>query len=131
MRLFFFVPILWALCVLRCLSVSAGSPNVLFIAIDDLNNFALGNHPDAKIPAIATHSPGNHAVQSACWRYIRYANDSEELYDHRTDPHEFTNLAGQSRYADIIRQHAVWLPKGETALDPVYRVPEKYRPPKE
>lgn len=37
-------------------------------------------------PTVTTHGRNNHAVRSADWRYIRYANGDEELYDHRTDP---------------------------------------------
>jgi len=85
---------------------------------------------DFKTPAITTHGPGNHAVQSEYWRYIRYANGSEELYDHRKDPNEFTNLAGQSKYGSIVDEHASSLPKAEVSLDPAYKVPEKYQTPK-
>lgn len=80
-------------------------------------------------PALITHGPGNHAVQTERWRYIRYADGSEELYDHRADPNEFTNLAGRSEHAGIIRELAAWLPRREADFDPPYRVPEKYRPP--
>ena len=37
-------------------------------------------------PAITTANQGNHAVRSERWRYIRYADGSEELYDRRADP---------------------------------------------
>ena len=43
-------------------------------------------------PALTTHGPGNHSVRSEHFRYIRYADGSEELYDHRQDPNEWTNL---------------------------------------
>jgi arylsulfatase A-like enzyme len=62
-------------------------------------------------PAITTHNMNNHAVRSEDWRYIRYADGSEELYDHRSDPKEWTNLAKQARYAQVLREHAGWLPK--------------------
>lgn len=84
---------------------------------------------DFKSPVITTHGPGNHAVQSVHWRYIRYANGSEELYDHQNDPNEFTNLAGSSEFTSIIKQHAAWLPRKETQLNPTYRIPQKYQPP--
>jgi hypothetical protein len=42
--------------------------------------------------AITSHGRGNHAVRDAHWRYIRYADGGEELYDHRRDPHEWSNL---------------------------------------
>jgi choline-sulfatase len=61
-------------------------------------------------PAITTHNQGNHAVRSERWRYIRYADGSEELYDMPADPREWRNLAGQADHADIIAEHRRWLP---------------------
>jgi arylsulfatase A-like enzyme len=67
-------------------------------------------------PAITTHNHDNHGVRSEHWRYIRYADGSEELYDMRSDPNEWTNLAGDSKHADVIREHRRWLP--ETSAKP-------------
>ncbi len=50
-------------------------------------------------PAITTHNHDNHSVRTEQWRYIRYADGSEELYDMTNDSNEFTNLANDSRYA--------------------------------
>ena len=47
-------------------------------------------------PAITSHNPGNHGIRSEHWRYIRYADDSEELYDMVNDPNEWQNLAGRA-----------------------------------
>ena len=38
-------------------------------------------------PALTTHGQGNHALRTERWRYIRYADGGEELYDHHQDPH--------------------------------------------
>ena len=62
-------------------------------------------------PAITSHNQGNHAVRSVRWRYIRYADGSEELYDMENDPREWTNLAGKPGHADVIAEHRKWLPK--------------------
>lgn len=62
-------------------------------------------------PALTTHHPGNHAVRSEDWRYIRYANGDEELYDHRNDPHEFHNLANDPKHADVISRLLKFIPK--------------------
>ena len=59
---------------------------------------------------VMTMGKGNHAVRSDRWRYIRYADGSEELYDHSNDPWEWTNLAGKPGYKDIIEQHRKCLP---------------------
>lgn len=61
-------------------------------------------------PAITTHGPGNHGVRSEDWRYIVYADGSEELYHHETDPNEWTNLAGDPRYAEVIARHREFVP---------------------
>jgi arylsulfatase A-like enzyme len=61
-------------------------------------------------PAITTSNRGNHAVRSRDWRYIRYADGSEELYDHRVDPNEWTNLADDPAHAETLHSLARWLP---------------------
>ncbi|GAA3619317.1 sulfatase [Flavivirga jejuensis] len=53
----------------------------------------------------------NHAVRSNDWRYIHYRDGGEELYNHKTDPGEHINLAGNPEYAMIIEAHKKWLPK--------------------
>lgn len=55
--------------------------------------------------------PGSYAVINAEWRYIRYADGGEELYNVREDPHEWTNLAGDEAYADIRREMQQSAPK--------------------
>lgn len=62
-------------------------------------------------PAITTHNQGNHGIRSERWRYIHYADGSEELYDMQKDPNEWHNLAGNSEYVSIIADHKKWLPK--------------------
>jgi arylsulfatase A-like enzyme len=50
-------------------------------------------------PAITTFRFNNHAIRSERWRYIRYADGGEELYDESEDPYEWTNLAAEARFA--------------------------------
>ncbi|MCR9198190.1 MAG: sulfatase [Planctomycetaceae bacterium] len=75
-------------------------------------------------PAVMTYQRGNHAVRSQRWRYIRYRDGSEELYDHTTDPHEWHNLAepkhGKVRdeYRQVMNEHRRWLPDSEAAPVP-------------
>ena len=38
---------------------------------------------------------GNHSLRWREWRYIRYRDGSEELYNQRKDPREWHNLAAQ------------------------------------
>ncbi|RME89602.1 MAG: DUF4976 domain-containing protein, partial [Verrucomicrobia bacterium] len=72
--------------------------------------------PDAPWPwpAITTHGPNNHAVRTERWRYIRYADGSEELYDMTADPNEWTNLASLPEYRPVKRRLARWLPRVNT-----------------
>tara|TARA_R110002049_G_scaffold285698_1_gene466650 strand:+ start:10556 stop:11980 length:1425 start_codon:yes stop_codon:yes gene_type:complete len=67
---------------------------------------------------VTTQGIGNHAVRSQHWRYIRYANGDEELYNHQRDPHEFENLARDSDYDQTKRQLAEYLPIKNAALCP-------------
>lgn len=67
-------------------------------------------------PAVMTWGPNAHAVRDARWRYIRYADGSEELYDHDTDPREWTNLAKLSEHAAVKARLAQSLPKKNKPL---------------
>ena len=64
-------------------------------------------------PAITTFGQNNHSIRSERWRYTRYAGGGEELYDHQTDPYEWTNVARRVRYAATKAELAAWLPKGK------------------
>jgi len=61
-------------------------------------------------PAITTHGFKNHAVRTERWRYIRYADGGEELYDEKNDPYEWTNLAERPEFAATKAELARWLP---------------------
>lgn len=55
-------------------------------------------------PAITCMGGGknaSYAVRDERWRYIRYADGSEELYDHQNDLNEWTNLAAQPEHVAI------------------------------
>ncbi|MCA9131425.1 MAG: choline-sulfatase, partial [Planctomycetales bacterium] len=62
-------------------------------------------------PAVTSHNQGNHGVRSENWRYIRYADGTEELYDMVNDPNEWTNVAYRQENAAIIEEHKKWIPK--------------------
>jgi hypothetical protein len=61
--------------------------------------------------ALSTWGKGNHSVRDARWRYTRYADGAEELYDHRSDPHEWTNLAADPQLSAVKERLAASFPK--------------------
>jgi arylsulfatase A-like enzyme len=70
-------------------------------------------HPeraDAR-PPVTTWQAGNHSVRRGPWRYIRYRTGEAELYDHRTDAQEFTNLIGDPRHAATVTELDAFLPR--------------------
>jgi arylsulfatase A-like enzyme len=66
-------------------------------------------------PAVTTYGFNNHAVRTERYRYIRYSDGSEELYDHEADPNEWTNLAGDPAQAALIAELGRWLPTTNAA----------------
>lgn len=66
-------------------------------------------------PAITTHGPGNHGIRTERWRFIRYADGSEELYDLAVDPDELTNLATDAAHAETRSDLARWIPAEDAA----------------
>lgn len=78
------------------------------------------------LPALTTYRFNNHTVRSEGWRYIRYANGDEELYDETRDPNEWTNLAAKPEFAARKAELAKSLPK-TNAPDPSDRAPKDQR----
>ncbi len=71
--------------------------------------------PDApwNHPVLTTWGRGNHSLRTERWRYTRYADGSEELYDHRSDGEEWHNLAGDPALAAVKAELAAHLPAEE------------------
>lgn len=62
-------------------------------------------------PAIIEYKRGQCAVRDKRWRYIRYSNGDEELYDHSKDPREWENLANNKKYGKVKAGLAKWVTK--------------------
>ena len=62
-------------------------------------------------PALTTSGFRNHSVRNSRYRYTRYSDRSEELYDLQKDPNEWENLADDPDYESIKRGLAEWLPE--------------------
>jgi arylsulfatase A-like enzyme len=62
-------------------------------------------------PTLCTFGYQNHSVRTEQWRYIRYADGGEELYDHSQDPYEWTNLASRVEFKKVKTDLAKSFPK--------------------
>jgi arylsulfatase A-like enzyme len=69
-------------------------------------------------PAITTHNRNNHSVRSTDFRYISYADGSEELYDLKNDPREWNNIADDANYSKIKAELKAQLPQNNTVMVP-------------
>lgn len=64
--------------------------------------------------AISTLGQNNHSIRDERWRYISYADGSEELYDHNIDPNEWHNLVSDKmelKHTIVIKRLKKHLPK--------------------
>jgi len=64
-------------------------------------------------PAISSYGAGNTSIRTERWRYIRYEDGSEELYDHKTDQNEWHNLATNPEYDAVKKELAAMIPKDQ------------------
>ena len=61
--------------------------------------------------AVSTIGRGTHSVSTDRWRYIRYFDGSEELYDLRRDAEQWTNIASRPESDEIKRRLAAQIPQ--------------------
>ena len=76
----------------------------------DLTPLLEGKRRDRGRPVLSTYGQGNHSIRDERFRYIRYRDGSEELYDHDRDPWEWHNLAANPAFAPNRRELARSLP---------------------
>ncbi len=72
-----------------------------------LNN----QHAKWKYPSLTTMGKGMHSLRNERFRYISYADGTEELYDHKNDNNEWVNLASNPQYKLEKEKLKKWLPK--------------------
>lgn len=78
----------------------------------------LKNSQAKRPPTVSTYLEGNHSVRDERWRYTRYRDGSEELYDRHADPNEWENLASQPRYTRLKAKLGRWMPKRDAKSAP-------------
>ena len=62
-------------------------------------------------PALTVEESGHISVRTLHHRAIHYTTGEWELYDHRSDPNERTNIAKDPKYEELIKAARSWLPK--------------------
>ena len=62
------------------------------------------------MPVCTTWKRGNHSIRADDWRYTVYSDGEEELYNHSSDPREWTNLAADPRFASVIARLRQFVP---------------------
>ncbi|MEZ5940111.1 MAG: sulfatase [Planctomycetaceae bacterium] len=74
---------------------------------------SLLKNPEAKWdrPALTTYHKNNHSLRSERYRYIKYADGSEELYDHDADPLEWHNLANRPELDSVKAELSRFIPE--------------------
>jgi arylsulfatase A-like enzyme len=60
------------------------------------------NLADWNYPAITTYKQGNQAIRDKQYRYIKYSDGTEELYDEAKDPKEWHNIAKDPSMKKVI-----------------------------
>lgn len=81
------------------------NPNLEGQSLKDLLANPEREWPDA---AITTYGRNNHGIRTKNYRYIRYEDGSEELYDSRSDENEWYNVVDNEEYKEVkgnLRKH--------------------------
>ena len=79
-----------------------------------------GEEDNSRRVAITSYGHGNHAVRDERFRYVRFSDGTEELYDHLNDPDEWVNLAANSEYNEVKMLLSRRLPKTQAAFSKVH-----------
>ena len=69
----------------------------------------------------------NYGLRSERYRYITYADGTEELYDHHNDRWEWHNLAGDPEYAEVKQEMRKGLPAHHEPPGVTYKPPSRKR----
>ncbi|MDQ8198625.1 sulfatase [Pelagicoccus enzymogenes] len=70
-------------------------------------------------PVITIWGRNNVAVRDERYRYIRYEDGSEELYDRSLDPNEFDNVAANPQHTELKNRLAKHIPQNQSKVLPI------------
>ncbi len=98
------------MCIYPTLCDLAGIPKPAHVEDEDIRPLLADPQAAWGKPALTTYGRNNHALRTERWRYIRYDDGGEELYDHDADPYEWTNVAGHSDHAALKAELAKHFP---------------------
>jgi arylsulfatase A-like enzyme len=80
-------------------------------------------------PAITTYDFDEFSVRTEDFRYIQYIDGGEELYDHRTDPEEWINVADNDDYAQAKAAMRALIPDDAVPFGPTIELQPHHIPP--
>jgi len=99
------------MCIYPTLCDLAGLPTPSHVEGPSIRSLLENPKASWDLAAVTTFHKDNHSIRSETWRYIRYADGSEELYNHDKDPYEWTNLAKDPQYNAVKADLARFAPK--------------------
>ena len=93
--------------------------------VDGKSLLAILKDPHKKVlrPIISTYDYGSYSVRYDKWHYIRYIDDSEELYDLESDPNEWHNLDKKPALNKTKEKLANFIPKNPVELPEASLIP--------
>jgi choline-sulfatase len=77
---------------------------------NDLSALIADPQMEWKHPALTTNGRSSHALTSEYWKYIRFFDGSEELYNLKKDPFCWTNLAENKLYDQVKKELSEFFP---------------------
>ena len=85
-------------------------------------------------PAFTSYGVDSASIRDEAYRYIRYPDGTEELYEYATDPWEFTNRSDDPSLEAVkvrLREHLPesWAPSTGGRLEVPRNMQEVMRPP--
>jgi arylsulfatase A-like enzyme len=89
-------------------------------ALDGISLLSLMEDENAtrEQPSVTIYQQSSVGIRSADWRYIRYGDSTEELYNEKEDPGEINNLASDPSYDQVKQNLSRWIPQSIQAETP-------------